>query len=70
MTDRIRGAGGRPAGVQATPARTLDWATAATEARRRRDDAVKQKIEELRQQRQQARAAVDATQEISRTRKV
>ena len=49
---------------------TTDWATAATEARRRRDDAVKQKIEELRQQRQQARAAVDATQEISRTRKV
>jgi hypothetical protein len=47
-----------------------NWATAATEARRRRDDAVKQKIGELRQQRRQARAAVDATQEFSLTRKV
>jgi hypothetical protein len=43
-----------------TPEPSSDWAAAATEARRRRDEAVKQRTAELEQERQQARAAANA----------
>jgi hypothetical protein len=68
MTDRIRGAGGRPAGVQATPARALDWATAATEARRQRDAAAT--VARSEQQRQRRQDHAWSPKEFSRTRKV
>jgi hypothetical protein len=68
MTDRIRGAGGRPAGVQATPALTPDWATAATEARRQRDAAAK--VARSAQQQQWRQAHAWSPKEFSRTRKV
>ena len=47
---------------------TPDWATAATEVRRRRDDAVKQKMAERKQQWRQANAW--SPKELSRTGKV
>jgi hypothetical protein len=42
------------------PVRIADWAADATEARRQRDEAVKQRTTALQQQRRQTRAATDA----------
>jgi hypothetical protein len=56
-----------------TPNRTLDWATAATEARRQRDAEAKVELSARQRQRRQEREAVNAwspQHEISRIRRV
>jgi hypothetical protein len=58
--------------INRSPAMPLDWATAATEARRQRDAAVKASLTAQHQQRRQERAVASAWSpqiEISRIRK-
>jgi hypothetical protein len=60
-----------PKPQQEPPNRAHDWATAATEARRQRDAAVKQELEERRLRRLQARAVANEwSSPQEKTRKV